>query len=102
MHALVGPPAIATCSEMHAAAAAAPAEPRLGWYARFKKAAKALKKEVLAVYYAIHDPRTPWYAKLLPFFVLAYALSPLDLIPGALVFQVHLHGTCRFGFGIMR
>jgi hypothetical protein len=36
---------------------------------------------VLAIYYAIHDPRTPFTAKLLPWIALAYALSPLDLIP---------------------
>jgi uncharacterized membrane protein YkvA (DUF1232 family) len=30
---------------------------------------------------AVHDPRTPVLSKLLPWLVLAYALSPLDLIP---------------------
>lgn len=50
-------------------------------YARFKTATKALKKEVLALYYAIHDPRTPLLAKVIPWMVLAYALSPIDLIP---------------------
>uniref|UniRef100_A0A383VAP8 DUF1232 domain-containing protein n=1 Tax=Tetradesmus obliquus TaxID=3088 RepID=A0A383VAP8_TETOB len=34
-----------------------------------------------ALYYAVHDPRTPVLSKLLPWLVLAYALSPLDLIP---------------------
>lgn len=29
----------------------------------------------------MHDPRTPLLSKLLPWLVLAYALSPLDLIP---------------------
>jgi hypothetical protein len=29
----------------------------------------------------VHDPRTPLLSKLLPWLVLAYALSPLDLIP---------------------
>ncbi|KAI8476148.1 MAG: hypothetical protein J3K34DRAFT_286300 [Monoraphidium minutum] len=55
--------------------------PPSGWYARFKAAVRALKHEVLALYYAIHDPRTPWGAKVLPWVALAYALSPLDLIP---------------------
>ncbi|GBF94114.1 hypothetical protein Rsub_07101 [Raphidocelis subcapitata] len=54
---------------------------REGWYARFKGAVRSLKREVLALYYAIGDPRTPWACKLLPWLVLAYALSPLDLIP---------------------
>lgn len=30
---------------------------------------------------AVHDPRTPLLSKVLPWLVLAYALSPLDLIP---------------------
>lgn len=46
-----------------------------------KKQAKLLKREVLAMYYAIDDPETPFLCKVIPFFVLAYALSPLDLIP---------------------
>ena len=43
--------------------------------------ARALKKEVLAVYLAAQDPRTPWYAKGSILLVLAYALSHIDLIP---------------------
>jgi len=48
---------------------------------RLKASARALKREVLAVYLAAKDPRTPWYAKGLIFLVVAYALSPIDLIP---------------------
>ncbi len=62
-------------------AAAAPPPARPGGWARFKGAAKALKREVLALYFAMEHPRTPLLSKVLPFFVLAYALSPLDLIP---------------------
>lgn len=43
--------------------------------------ARALKREVLAVYMAARDPRTPWYAKVLILLIVAYALSPVDLIP---------------------
>lgn len=38
-------------------------------YGRFKAAAKALKQECLALYYAVHDPRTPLVAKVLPWMV---------------------------------
>jgi len=48
---------------------------------RLKTSARALKREVLAVYLAAKDPRTPWYAKGLIFLIVAYALSPIDLIP---------------------
>ena len=43
--------------------------------------ARRLKKEIMTLYLAARDPRTPWYAKALGVFVVAYALSPIDLIP---------------------
>ena len=46
-----------------------------------KRRVRALKAEVIALYYATKDPRTPWYAKALVFFVVAHTLSPIDLIP---------------------
>jgi uncharacterized membrane protein YkvA (DUF1232 family) len=33
------------------------------------------------LYLAARDPRVPWYAKAFLVFVIAYALSPIDLIP---------------------
>ena len=43
--------------------------------------ARALKREVLALWVAARDPRTPWLAKVVCAAVAAYALSPIDLIP---------------------
>ena len=43
--------------------------------------ARELRREVYALYFACRDPRTPWYAKWLVAGVVAYALSPIDLIP---------------------
>ena len=43
--------------------------------------AKTLKRDVLALWIAARDPRTPWYAKVVAAAVAAYALSPIDLIP---------------------
>jgi uncharacterized membrane protein YkvA (DUF1232 family) len=48
---------------------------------RLKQRARTLKNEALAVYLAAKDPRTPWYAKALIFFVVAHTFSPIDLIP---------------------
>ena len=48
---------------------------------RLKSRARSLKKEVFAIYLAAKDPRTPWYAKGLVLLIVAYALSPVDLIP---------------------
>ena len=43
--------------------------------------AKRLKSDVLALWLAARDARTPLGAKLLAGAVAAYALSPIDLIP---------------------
>ena len=48
---------------------------------RLKAWARALKRDVVALWLAARDPRTPVAAKLLAGLVAAYALSPIDLIP---------------------
>lgn len=50
-------------------------------FENLKSRARALKNEVLAIYLAARDPRTPWYAKALIFLVVAHTFSPIDLIP---------------------
>lgn len=42
---------------------------------------KKLKQETYAIYIARKDPRVPWYARLFTGLVVAYAFSPIDLIP---------------------
>lgn len=49
--------------------------------AELKQRARHLKSETFALYLAARDPRTPWYAKLLVAGIVAYAFSPIDLIP---------------------
>jgi uncharacterized membrane protein YkvA (DUF1232 family) len=49
--------------------------------ASLKQRAGRLKAEVIALYLAARHPRTPWYAKALLVAVVAYAVSPIDLIP---------------------
>src|SRR3546814_351281 len=46
-----------------------------------KSWAKRIKRDGLTLWFAGKNPRTPWYAKALAVFVVAYALSPIDLIP---------------------
>lgn len=48
---------------------------------RLAARARALKAESLALYYAARHPLTPWAARLLVAVAVAYALSPIDLIP---------------------
>ena len=43
--------------------------------------AKKLKTDVPAVFLALKEKRTPWYAKTIAAVIVVYALSPIDLIP---------------------
>lgn len=43
--------------------------------------ARRIKRDGVTLWFAGKNPRTPWYAKALGVFVVAYALSPIDLIP---------------------
>ncbi len=54
---------------------------KTGFIDFWKQKARALKRQVLALYFAYRDPRTPWYAKGFAALVVAYAFSPIDLIP---------------------
>jgi uncharacterized membrane protein YkvA (DUF1232 family) len=47
----------------------------------WKSWARSLRLEAFALYYAYRNPRTPWYAKAWSIIVVAYAFSPIDLIP---------------------
>ncbi|MBO9680976.1 MAG: DUF1232 domain-containing protein [Acidovorax sp.] len=43
--------------------------------------AKRIKRDGVTLWFAGKNTRTPWYAKALGVLVVAYALSPIDLIP---------------------
>ncbi len=43
--------------------------------------ANRIKQELVALYLAARDPRTSWYAKGVAIATVAYAVSPIDLIP---------------------
>lgn len=47
----------------------------------FQQKAKELKSDIPAVFLALKDKQTPWYAKLLAGITVAYALSPIDFVP---------------------
>jgi uncharacterized membrane protein YkvA (DUF1232 family) len=48
---------------------------------KIKHWARILKRDGVTLWFAYRDPQTPWLAKALCWFVVAYALSPIDLIP---------------------
>ena len=53
----------------------------MAFLAWLKQRAHQLEAEIFALYLAARDPRTPWYTKLLVAGIVAYAFSPIDLIP---------------------
>ena len=46
-----------------------------------KDRANRLKTDIPAVFLALKDKKTPWYAKVFAAMTVIYALSPVDLIP---------------------
>ncbi len=48
---------------------------------RWNQRARELKFQTHVLWLAYRDPRMPWYAKAWAGLVLAYAFSPIDLIP---------------------
>jgi uncharacterized membrane protein YkvA (DUF1232 family) len=53
----------------------------LGRLQRLKAWARRLKTELHALYLAYRDPRVPAHARVFAVIVVAYAFSPVDLIP---------------------
>jgi uncharacterized membrane protein YkvA (DUF1232 family) len=62
--------------------------------------ARAMTRDVHALYLAARDPRVPWYAKLTAAAVAAYALSPIDLIPDFVPVLGHLDDVVIVPLGI--
>lgn len=51
------------------------------WKTALTARAKKLGRDIPALRFALKDPQTPWFAKALAVLTVAYALSPVDLIP---------------------
>ncbi len=68
--------------------------------AAFKQRMNALKRETFALYFAARHPLTPWYAKLFLGLLLAYAFSPIDLIPDFIPVLGYLDDLVLIPFGI--
>jgi uncharacterized membrane protein YkvA (DUF1232 family) len=49
--------------------------------ATWRERVRVLKRDVTVIALAARDPRVPWYARAVGVCVIAYALSPIDLIP---------------------
>lgn len=50
-------------------------------FQKIREKANAFKRDLMSLWFAYRDKRTPWYAKLWAAGVVGYAFSPIDLIP---------------------
>lgn len=50
-------------------------------FAAIRQWAKRIKQDAVMLWFAYRDPRTPWLPKIISMLAVAYALSPIDLIP---------------------
>ena len=66
----------------------------------WKNRVAALKQDTYALYLAARDPRVPLAAKLVVVFVVAYALSPIDLIPDLIPVLGYLDDMLLLPMGI--
>src|SRR6516164_3648794 len=67
----------------------------------WRERARKLKQDVVAVALALRDPRVPWYAKALGALIVAYALSPIDLIPDFIPVVGYLDDLVLVPLGLM-
>jgi uncharacterized membrane protein YkvA (DUF1232 family) len=70
------------------------------WFTRWREAARTLKRNIAALYFAVLDPRTPWFAKAFAILIVAYALSPIDLIPDPIPILGYLDDLILLPIGI--
>jgi uncharacterized membrane protein YkvA (DUF1232 family) len=63
--------------------------------------ARQVKRDVHALYLASRHPHVPWYAKLLAVLIVAYALSPIDLIPDFIPVLGYLDDVVIVPLGIL-
>ncbi len=68
---------------------------------RLKSWAGRVKRDVLALWLAARDPRTPRLAKVIAIGVVAYALSPIDLIPDVIPVLGYLDDLVILPLGIL-
>ncbi|QHW32347.1 DUF1232 domain-containing protein [Paenibacillus rhizovicinus] len=67
---------------------------------KIKTWAKQLKRKVFVLYFAYKDDRTPWFVKAFAICVVAYAFSPIDLIPDFIPIVGYLDDVILIPLGV--
>ena len=68
---------------------------------KIKAWAKNLKRQIFILSFAYRDERVPWYVKLFTACIVAYAFSPIDLIPDFIPILGYLDDVIILPLGIM-
>lgn len=68
---------------------------------RGRKWVKSLKRQTMVLWFCYQHPQTPWLPKWIAVFVVAYALSPIDLIPDFIPVLGYLDDVIILPLGIM-
>ena len=63
--------------------------------------AKHFKKQIYILYFAYNDERTHWFTKLFAVCVVAYAFSPIDLIPDFIPILGYLDDVILVPLGVL-
>ncbi|ENU43709.1 MULTISPECIES: YkvA family protein [Acinetobacter] len=53
----------------------------MSWVQSLKEWAKRLRKQIVMLWFASRHPQMPWLPKVIAVVAVAYAFSPIDLIP---------------------
>jgi uncharacterized membrane protein YkvA (DUF1232 family) len=68
---------------------------------RWRQWTRTLKDETYTLYLAYRDPRTPWFAKVFAVLVVAYAFSPIDLVPDFIPVLGYLDDLLLIPLGVL-
>ncbi len=70
-------------------------------FGTWKERARRIRMQTYALHLACKDPRVPWYAKALAACVVAYAFSPIDLIPDPIPVLGYLDDLVLIPLGVI-
>lgn len=78
-----------------------PAAARRPFLGKWRQYARRLESQVTTLYLASRHPRTPWHAKAFSAGVVAYFLSPIDLVPDFIPVLGYLDDLILVPLGIL-
>jgi uncharacterized membrane protein YkvA (DUF1232 family) len=68
---------------------------------KWRNSSPNLRPEIVAMFLAFRDSRTPWFAKVLAVAIVGYTFSPIDLIPDPVPILGYLDDLVILPLGII-